>query len=647
MKSRPFFIVLFFLLTAGAFLAPGTPFIVDGGIYYDMARSMAERGSLSIGSNGGVPDSPVLNKLLAFEVNGALYPQYPSGYAILAAPFYTLFGIHGLILMNAIGFGVSLWLTFSIAKRLFSLKAARLATLIFALASFAPTYMYDIWPHMVALSFGLGAIAAAVRAHDAKSYGLAIRYSILSGVLVGAAINIRVDVFLASIVVFLWFRLFARPDHRGIATASLIGLLPGLFVAALLNAAKFGAFAPFSYGDSQGADSVSKYTTVVIAAALAFSFVFLFHVPRILARLRTLPHSGFAGMLLVIIIVFAFGPARELAAAIFRGLYVLVFNLQAHNAYFQEGVGPNEYGQVLFWGYPKKALIQSIPWAPLVIVPLIAMVSDKTHRAARGLCLLAILGPLCFYALNEWHGGGSYSLRYFLPTLPFFSMLAADGLLTLLSGKSISRRTILIALTLAAVAYLGMQEAGQIFPRLRVPTALYPQWIIAGILTLAILARLATKEHPASRIVIPASLFSLAYACAINIYEEIGHERTRFEQLSLSETLSAPIPAGSLVVSPAQINLIPAERNGAFVIAATKSELENIVSAVKAFRTAGRCVYFHNSRAKDLLDGEFAGAIDPRPYWPPNNRFKNDPRLALFTFKNSPTECLSGLVNQF
>lgn len=623
-------------LIAGAFVAPGVPFIIDGGVYLDMARAMAESGSLSIGGNGGVEDAPALVKLLTVAHDGKVMPQYPSGYAFFAAPFYMLFGVHGLMLMNALSFGLCIWLTYRLAKLFYPEMTARWSAGLFAIATFAPTYMFGIWPHMLALAFWLGAIVIAVHASRTARRDLFL----LAGILVGCGVNIRVDAFLAGLIIFFWLRLFAGPRDRISPLLLFIGAAPGLIFSAWLNNLKFGTFTPFSYGEPTGLDSAARYLPIAFAAGAALIAVWAVNIPafsRAALSKRFWPYAAFAACMVVAVMI-GFAPLRDFVWRVMDGLYVLVINLQAHDAYYQEGVERNAYGHLLFWGYPKKALIQSLPWMALCLFSLGNAVRRQTGAAA-GLCFLAIAAPVSFYAMNEWHGGGSYSMRYFIPALPFLAILASDGFLSLQRNEPLDRQTVLAALVAAAALYLGLNELGQANERFLAPAALYPQWAIALTLAGAILVYAILKKESARKTTAAISLFAFAYAATINVYEEIVHERTRAEQRARAADISAPLPPGALVLTPLQISLIPAERKGAFVMAVADGWSEENGAAAMAFAKAGRCVYFHNPRAVSKVEAFLTAPLDPAPLWAPSQRFEDDPRLAFFTFSGAPQHC--------
>lgn len=634
---------LFCLLILGTFLAPATPFIIDGGIYADMARAMAEQGALHIGGNGGVEGAPALTKYLTHARDSLVYPQYPSGYALLAAPFYMAFGLRGLMLMNALSFGVCLLLTLRIAEWFYGPRIARWAAAIFALATFAPTYVFPIWPHMVSLAFWLGAVFFAVKAADAAGRKSAYGFLMAAGALIGAGINIRIDAVLLAGVIFVWLRAFARPEDRLAPLALALGMVPGLLLAAMLNGIKFGAFTPFTYGSSGGVTGLSHYTAVIIAAAVVMTSLWAFNLRTVFLRARQVLTARqilsvcAAGLLSILMIT----PLREMAWRIVKGLYVLIVNLQAHDAYYQAGVERNEYGQLLFWGYPKKALVQSLPYLPLIALPAFYSLRGKNVSAV-ALCLLAIAAPVAFYALNQWHGGGCYSLRYFTPALPFIAILAAAALGDLADKARAepSQTTLLVLIAAAAVFYLLMQEIAGASERLRTPVSLYPQWLIAGVVIAALAAHLRTPASQGrARLALYASLAALAYAAAINIYEEFGHEKTRAEQLAVSRDAAAPIPPSSLVLSHLPIMFLQAEAKGAFVMTVTDENAPEAAEAATAFLKAGRCVYFHKQGQREMTAPFLAEPVSSEPIWAPSKRFGRESNLAFYIFESQRAQC--------
>jgi len=325
---------------------------------------------------------------------------------------------------------------------------------------------------------------------------------------------------------------------------------------------------------------------------------------------------------------------------IIYGAYVLVINLQAHNAYSQAGIERNEFGQLMFWGYPKKALIQSLPFLPLIIIPVFTMMRGR-YVAATALCLLAIAAPVAFYSINQWHGGGSYNMRYFIPALPFIAILSAVGLRDLgQAAGGATRRDVLIAGVGAAIAYLGAQELGRAVPALYAPAALYPQWVLAFLCSVLIAAFLFRGDAKTARASLFAGAVALAYGAFLSLENEASHEKARGELFAHSKEIAKSIPPDALVLTQLPVLLTHAEASGASVMVPREGNVEQSVQAAAAFERAGRCVYFHNSIVSDLLSPHMpAGALHPAPAWAGREAFPNDPRFAFFMLASQAERC--------
>jgi hypothetical protein len=159
------------LLAVWAITPPGA-FTIDEFLYHRMAATMASEGRLSIVQMwlNGVPAT---NMGYAFPIaGGRAMPQYPSGYAVLAAPFYAVGGVKGLMLLNTLAALLCLWSTFRIARRLGADgDAATLAVWLLVAGSYITTYTASIWPHALATAI---AMASARRSRESTTDTLGV-----------------------------------------------------------------------------------------------------------------------------------------------------------------------------------------------------------------------------------------------------------------------------------------------------------------------------------------------------------------------------------------------------------------------------------------------------------------------------------------
>lgn len=156
----------------------------DGATYYLMARSLAEdfdlryeardvlraRREFSAGPQGlflkrahggfrfdGDGGFPWLRRVAPEEQR--LYFAKAFAYPLLAAPFVRVFGTRGLVLTNALGLGLALWLGFETLRRRGSPPGAALAlSLMLFLGTVTPLYL--LWPTPEV--FGLAVVTAAL-----------------------------------------------------------------------------------------------------------------------------------------------------------------------------------------------------------------------------------------------------------------------------------------------------------------------------------------------------------------------------------------------------------------------------------------------------------------------------------------------------
>ncbi|PYQ15209.1 MAG: hypothetical protein DMF79_20040, partial [Acidobacteria bacterium] len=168
-------------LTAGA-LATDLPrlskgeFWGDGATYYLMARSLAEDLDLRYEARdlfrarrefSSGPQGLFLKRAhggLRMDPEGGFpwlgrVPAKAFAYPAVAAPFVRIFGTRGLLLTNALGLGLVLWLSYGTLRSRGTTPAAALAlTLALFLATVTPLFL--LWPTPEV--FGLTVVAAGL-----------------------------------------------------------------------------------------------------------------------------------------------------------------------------------------------------------------------------------------------------------------------------------------------------------------------------------------------------------------------------------------------------------------------------------------------------------------------------------------------------
>lgn len=396
----------------------------DGLIYTAMLDAFARHGSLFVENGYQIYGSEALTLGLTHPAQQGLAPQYPGGWGVLGAPVYAAGGIRGVIVLNALAAALTLAMVWLAARAL--LENQRLATgaaLIYGLASFAVDYAFGFSPHAVTTFLTTAALAAVAQGWRAE--GAAERFgALVAGLILGLAANIRVDALIVAAPLAVWLLGAGRRPY--LAAALLIaGLVPGLVVAALINQTKFGILSPVSYGSSGGATSLDYYARLAplaVAGALGALALGVARVRAVLYRPGTLAlvAAGLAALLL------ALPPTREVMLRLGRGFWVLVVDFQTIG-FPGRGLALNPDATISAFGALKKALLQSMPYAAIVLI-LGDRLFRGPNRAGLALCLLVVGLVIAPFAYGAWHGGASKNMRYFLNLLPALAILSAAAL---------------------------------------------------------------------------------------------------------------------------------------------------------------------------------------------------------------------------
>lgn len=404
------------LVLAAVFASSGF-FTIDEAIYALGVEAARGSGGFVVANGYERFGSDNLTVWLLIAGPHGLVSQYPAGTGWFGALLQPLFGGKALMVLNlAAGIG-TLIVTRALARVLFGSEVvSTLAVAVLALGTFWAEYVIGIWPHSVSVFATMLALLMFARALGREA--AAVIPALWSGLAIGAGLLFRLDgvLLLPAIAVstILWA---ARPIQ--VLAGGALGLAPMLAVLSLTNHAKFGTWSPLSYGRTGGAVAVSGYVTEAVVLALGLG---------VLVLLRRIPAPGpRLGRLILpaAIALIALALLSPLAPEIWRLLRgaraVLVDATSIVDP--RPGVLPQPDGTILFWGLPKKALAQSLPW----LGGLAFLIGARWGDRRRGLSvLLVVAGTWALpFVMRGWHGGLGSNMRYLLPILPVLAILAA------------------------------------------------------------------------------------------------------------------------------------------------------------------------------------------------------------------------------
>ena len=397
-------------LMGGLLVASNGFFIVDEVIYFVGAQAYQATGSFFIDNGFGEFGSNDLRMWLLRGRPEGLTPQYPPGSATLGGWLMTAFGLKGMLVLNTLAAVATLPVTYALSRRLFDDAPALLAVVLLALCTFWIEYVHAFWPHAISVLLMSLALLLFLPSLDPNQH--AWRSALLAGLITGICLLVRLDGLLILPFFVLATILYAnRPVS--VLSGGALGMLPGLLLLAVLNATKFGVFNPLTYGHSNtGGTNLAAYAAP--AALLAAAFGALLWV-----RLRGQPRPYvLVGIAAVVVALALLVPAvGSLALKLLRGIDHILIDIHGIPDN-REGVVRGADRTTLFWGLPKKALAQSLPWLGV----LTALIFLPKRRSTALVLMFFALWSLPF-VLRSWHGGLGSNMRYLLPTVPALCVL--------------------------------------------------------------------------------------------------------------------------------------------------------------------------------------------------------------------------------
>lgn len=583
-------------------------FTVDEYFYLRMAEAMAGEGALSF-RQFDVAGAAALDMTFARQAGeaGRLIPQYPAGYALIAAPFYALFGAKGLTLVNAVAGFVVLILTFRLARRLFDDdRFALVAVGILALATYWSTYLYAVWPHMLALAIALGAIDLALRAGEGDR-----RAAIAAGCLIGVGESVRIDMIVLAPAIIVWLRLFCEGETRKLALIFIGATMAGLACAAGLSWLRDGAFALFSYDNGVAANDVSDFIPLAILAATTLIAVIMFDFQRVIPFGAKSLIALLVGAAIILLL------AAKPALLIAHGFWYALVDAQAYaHLDRQYGIVIDEWGWLSFYGFSKKALLQSAPFAVLAILSVVRLLRGGAHRV-EALLIIVSGAVAALYSFNETDSGLGLNARFLLPLLPAIAILAAAELRLLAEEAGLAPRPMLIAASAAALAFFILRFSNNEAGPLRTPIDLYPQLVLAAFLFGAVCLYAIGRSQQRALIAALLGAAAIGAGASIGASDFIQDQAYRNYVAGQARLYRAIMPGDALLFTSRPALYGEAAAVGLAVAYPGVNEAAAEKAAIDAYHAAGRCVYAHGTGALEwaVKTGLFAAPTElPNAY---------------------------------
>lgn len=417
---------------------------IDEVMYVLSAEALHNSGSWAVQNGRDALTSDDLRIWLLVNGPQGLVSQYPVGTSVAAAPLIEFFGQKSLIVLNVLAGVGTLFTTHALARRLFgSTDVANVAVVLLALCTFWTEYVTGHWPHSISiLCVSLSCLLFLVALDRTR---LAWHPAVWSGVFVGLGMFFRLEgILLLPAIVALTILYAKRPVQ--ILVGGILGFVPMMILMALSNMVRFGTFNPLSYGQEGGGTDIASYLVPGLAILICLAGLV---IARQLSGFR---HRGAVGFLVAAILILSavlVPPIQSSLLKIVNGIYAILIDSTAIQENRPRAMNRRPDGSILFWGLPKKALGQSLPW--LGCLGALAGLAWGNRRRSILVVLVIFAAWSVPFIVRSWHGGMGSNMRYFLPTLPLLMALSAWVILEL--GKRLHENDVRIVLVPAVALY--------------------------------------------------------------------------------------------------------------------------------------------------------------------------------------------------
>jgi 4-amino-4-deoxy-L-arabinose transferase-like glycosyltransferase len=387
-----------------ATIVPG-PFTIDEASYLVTTLGL-RAGRLTVPGTEDLPPSPELRyfdpnlRFHAVETT-PVASDAPPLYAFISLPLLPL-GWRGLAAINVLAFVCAAFLVFDATRRF----AARpetpwVALIAFALGSYVIEYAQGLWPHVLAVATTFGAICLASYARLAGKWQIALG----GGLLAGLAVGLRYQNIALASAVALSLLVWSHRRRGRLAASFALGLLLPLIACSWLNHARLGSWNPISKGPGY----------LILARAGQID-----PYPRLRARAAS------------------FVPGVTIDDAL-EAFVVRVVDYSRHPALSsaERALQPflkrhEPSGAMLVGSTPKKAWLQSCPWALISVLFLAGAWTrrralSERHRDELKMMSLFVFSVLALFSVAglSRSDGLAFNQRYFLELLPIVAVALA------------------------------------------------------------------------------------------------------------------------------------------------------------------------------------------------------------------------------
>lgn len=437
------FVVALALLLMG-YSAPNGLYNIDEAIYLIGAEALHQSGGFGVENGYDTFGSDDLKLWILISGPNGLVPQYPVGSAVAAAPLIGMLGQKSLVLINILAGIGTLFTTYALAFRLFkSTEVANLTLFLFVFCTFWTEFAVAIWPHSVSI-FSV-TLATVLFLETLDRVESAWRPAVWSGLVTGLGLFFRLEGALL-LPAFAGVAILYAKKPVQVLVGGAAGLLPIMALMAYTNWLRFESLNPLSYGSSGGGTDATNHlgAGIVMLAAICVLMVMRQFGTKAIQRRYVLSVLAVLGLAIALLHPFIPFLQKLLTGihAIFLDAKVIVDARPGATVKLPDGT-------MAFWGQPKKALVQSLPW----LGALLALLGLRWGHNQRSIVIVLIFISIWSmpFLLKSWHGGAGSNMRYLMPVVPIATALLSWILCEL--SKRLNKRNLFALPVTAALGF--------------------------------------------------------------------------------------------------------------------------------------------------------------------------------------------------
>lgn len=532
-----------FLLFGFYVYVPGL-FSIDDVTYFLMAHSFTKTHTLEIWNGFNEFRSTYFGVFDPVYHKNKMYGKYPPLYPIIAYPFYSTFGIKGLFYINIFSFILTIFILYKFTNLLFSNNTLSLLVVsVYSFCTFSFEYAVGLWPHMLSVFLSLLSYYFFEKAFQSKENRTRFIFLLLSGVLIGTSIGVRLQNIISVGIISLTILIFSKRKLSDLFYF-LTGTLPIILIIGYINYGRFGSVDPFSYGDYKG-KNIKFFLEYPELLLLFFSF-FLFFI--LIFRYKDIILTTGKNFVKPVLSIFSILVLIALLAdpkwTFFNFLKNIYANLIDLSFFFNKNLVGGQRADVAYFGHVKKSLLQSCPFLILSFISPWIMRQKSFETRKTFLLSSAFFLHLMFISTFFFHGGFAFNVRYSLELLPFATILCCY----IIKNIEITKNQIILASIISApIIIQNCFFSSKVYWK-QLSILYFPLLLSIFLLSLFLL-NIITKNNRIRYLLGLILLLSLMYGMVTAYTEDLlGSRRIRKDNQNTADELSVKIRDNSLII---------------------------------------------------------------------------------------------------